>query len=316
MGRLVDGVWETDRSFPTGTDGAFERTTTAWRNWITRDGRPGPTGEGGFTPEPGRYRLHVSLACPWAHRTLIVRRLKGLEAAIAVSVVNPIMGEDGWSYAPDRGVVPDPDGARHLRDVYIRADRQASGSVTVPVLWDAVRRTIVSNESAEIVRMLDEAFDGGPPLYPEQLRDEIEAVNARVYADVNNGVYRCGFAKSQAAYDRAFAVLFEALDWMEARLADGRRFLVGDRLTLADVRLFTTLVRFDAVYHGHFKCNRDRLVDLRHLWAYTRRLHAIDGFGDTVDLDHIKRHYYGSHPELNPKGIVPLGPRLDFTPLK
>ena len=243
-----------------------------------------------------------------------MRRLKALDDAIAVSVVHPIMGEDGWSYAPDRGVVADPDGAGFLRDVYLRADPHASGTVTVPVLWDEKRRTIVSNESAEIIQMLDEAFDGGPSLAPTSLRDEIEAVNARVYSDVNNGVYRCGFARSQEAYDRAFATLFEALDWLEARLGDGRRFLVGDRLTLADVRLFTTLVRFDAVYHGHFKCNRNRLVDFPGLWAYTRRLHATEGFGDTVDLDHIKRHYYGSHPDLNPRGIVPLGPSLDFTP--
>ncbi len=314
MGRLVDGRWETGRSFPTGKDGAFERTATAWRNWITRDGGPGPSGGGGFTPDFGRYRLHVSLACPWAHRTLIVRRLKKLEAAIPVSVVNPHMDEDGWSYAPDRGVVPDPDGARFLRDVYLRADPRASGSVTVPVLWDTERRTIVSNESGEIIRMLDDAFDGGPPLYPEPIRDEIEAVNGRVYSDVNNGVYRSGFAATQDAYERAFAILFEALDWLEARLGEGRRFLVGEQLTLADIRLFTTLVRFDAVYHGHFKCNRNRLVDFRHLWAYTRRLHAIAGIGDTVDLDHIKRHYYGSHPDLNPKRIVPVGPALDFTP--
>ena len=315
MGRLVDGVWQTDRSFPVGRDGAFERPTTAWRDWITRDGAPGREGgRAGFTPDPGRYRLYVSLACPWAHRALIVRRLKHLEDAIDVSVVNPIMGEDGWTFLPDRGVVPDPDGATFLREIYLRADPHASGSVTVPVLWDTRDRTIVSNESAEIIRMLDDAFDGGPALAPAPLRDEIERVNARVYDEVNNGVYRAGFAKSQGAYDAAFDALFAALDWLEARLAPagGRGFLVGDQLTLADIRLFTTLVRFDAVYHGHFKCNRNRLVDFPALWTWTRRLHAMDGIGDTVDLDHIKRHYYGSHPDLNPKGIVPLGPALDF----
>ena len=315
MGRLVDGVWETDRSFPTGKDGAFERPTTRFRNWITRDGAPGPSGRGGFTPDPGRYRLYVSLACPWAHRTLIVRALKGLAGAIAVSVVNPLMGEDGWTFLPDRAVVPDPDGATFLREVYLRADPRASGSVTVPVLWDTRTRTIVSNESGEIIRMLDDAFESeAPPLHPPPLRDEIEAVNARVYRDVNNGVYRAGFAASQGAYEAAFASLFAALDWLEARLSDGRPFLVGDQLTLADIRLFTTLVRFDAVYHGHFKCNRNRLVDFPALWAHTRRIHAIDGVAGTVDLDHIKRHYYGSHPDLNPRGIVPVGPAIDFGP--
>ena len=254
----------------------------------------------------------MSLACPWAHRTLAVRALKGLGDRLPVSVVNPHMGEDGWSFLPDRGVVPDPDGATFLREVYLRADPRASGSVTVPVLWDTERRTIVSNESSEIVRMLDEAWDGGPDLQPPALRDEIDAVNERVYRDLNNGVYRAGFARTQRAYEEAYAAVFDALDWLEARLADGRPFLLGDRLTLADIRLWTTLVRFDAVYHGHFKCNRNRLIDMPALWAFTRRVHAIDGLAGTVDLDHVKRHYYGSHPELNPKRIVPVGPPIDF----
>jgi putative glutathione S-transferase len=307
MGRLVDGVWEADRSFPTGKSGAFERTVTKFRSRITRGG------SSGFGPEAGRYHLHVSLACPWAHRTLIVRRLKGLEDAIGVSVVNPHMGEDGWTYEPDRGVVPDPDGARFLREVYLRADPRCSGSVTVPVLWDRERRTIVSNESAEIIEMLDEAFEGGPELWPLAMREEMGALNERVYHGLNNGVYRAGFAVSQEAYDEAVAGVFETLDWLEARLGDGRRFLMGDALTLADIRLFTTLVRFDPVYVGHFKCNVRRIVDYPLLSAFTRRVFQTDGIAGTVDLDHIKRHYYGSHPTINPTGIVPAGPAIDFS---
>ncbi len=313
MGALFDGVWQANRSFPTGQDGGFERPATRFRNWITRDGSPGPSGVGGFAAASGRYRLYASLACPWAHRGLVVRRLKRLEDAIAVSIVNPHMGEDGWTFLPDRGVVPDPDGATLLREVYLRADRRASGSVTVPVLWDTETRTIVSNESGEIISMLNEAWDG-VDLAPAPLRDEIAAINARVYDDVNNGVYRAGFARSQGAYDAAFGRLFATLDWLERRLGDGRPFLLGEVLTLADIRLWTTLVRFDAVYHGHFKCNRNRLLDFPWLWAFTRRVYAYDGIGQTVDLDHIKRHYYGSHPSINPNGIVPAGPALDFGP--
>jgi glutathionyl-hydroquinone reductase len=306
MGVLVDGVWHGERSFPTGADGAFERPPTRFRDRIDR--APGAR----FAPERGRYHLHVSLACPWAHRTLVVRRLKGLEDAIGVSVVNPIMAEDGWTYLPDGGVVPDPDGARFLREVYLRADPRCSGRVTVPVLWDRQERTIVSNESAEIIRMLDAAFDGGPALAPPELAGEMEALDATVYETVNNGVYRAGFAASQGAYEAAFAALFATLDALEARLADGRSFLFGEQLTLSDIRLWTTLVRFDAVYHGHFKCNRQRLVEYPHLWRYTRRVFGHEGIGETVDLDHIKRHYYGSHVHLNPSGIVPVGPALDF----
>lgn len=306
MGRLVDGVWEKDRGFPTGKSGAFERTTTRFRDRITRDGASG------FAPDAGRYRLYVSLACPWAHRTLIVRALKGLGDAIEVCVVNPIMGEEGWTFEPDRGVVPDPEGARFLREIYLRADPHCSGAVSVPVLWDKARRTIVSNESAEIIVMLDDAFEGGPDLAPATQREAMEKLNERVYATLNNGVYRAGFARAQAAYEEAFGEVFATLDWLEERLADGRPFLMGDTLTLADIRLFTTLVRFDPVYHGHFKCNLRRLVDYPRLWAFTRRVFGIEGVAETVDLDHIKRHYYGSHPTINPTGIVPVGPAIDF----
>lgn len=307
MGMLVDGVWHDERTFPTGRDGAFERPETTFRDWITTE--PGAR----FAPEPGRYHLHVSLACPWAHRALVVRRLKRLEDAITVSVVNPHMAEDGWTYLPDRGVVADPDGARFLREVYLRADPHCSARVTVPVLWDRAHRTIVSNESADVIRMLNRAFPGGPELEPAALQGEIDALNERIYGAVNNGVYRAGFAASQAAYEAAYAALFATLDMLEARLGDGRAFLLGAAPTLADIRLWTTLVRFDAVYHGHFKCNRQRLVEFPRLWAYTRRMFQHEGIGETVDLDHIKRHYYGSHAHLNPSGIVPVGPALDFS---
>ena len=306
MGVLVDGRWVVERGFPTGPDGAFERPPTRFGDRIATDGSTR------FAPEAGRYHLHVSLACPWAHRTLVVRKLKGLAEAITVSVVNPHMGEDGWTFLPDRGVVPDPDGARFLRDIYLRADPHCSGRVTVPVLWDRVHATIVSNESADIIRMLDGAF-GGPDLAPPALAGAMEALDARVYATVNNGVYRAGFATSQEAYDAAYHALFATLDWLEARLADGRDFLFGDAPTLSDIRLWTTLVRFDAVYHGHFKCNRQRLVEYERLWRFTRRMFAHENIGETVDLDHIKRHYYGSHVHLNPSGIVPVGPALDWS---
>ncbi len=304
MGRLVDGVWDPDRSFPTGKGGAFERTTTKYRDRITRDGE--------FPAVAGRYRLYVSLACPWAHRTLIVRHLKRLEDAIDVSIVNPHMGEDGWTFDPDRAVVPDPDGARCLREIYLRADPHGSGSVTVPVLWDRERRTIVSNESAEIIAMLDDAFEGGPDLAPLALRAGMAAVDERVYPGLNNGVYRAGFARSQEAYDEAVHAVFETLAWLEERFADGRRFTMGDTLTLTDIKIFTTLVRFDPVYVGHFKCNVRRLVDHPLLWDFARRVFQHDGIATTVDFDHIKRHYYGSHPAINPTGIVPVGPAIDF----
>jgi len=313
---MVEGEWLTDDQ-ERDEAGRFRRPDTTFRNWVTADGRPGPTGEGGFQAEPGRYHLHVSLACPWAHRTLILRRLKGLEDMISVSVVHPFMGEDGWTFDPGDGVVPDTvTGARLLREVYLAADPRYTGRVTVPVLWDRQRGTIVNNESAEIIRMFNSAFDGvgarPGDYYPEHLREEIDRVNARVYDTVNNGVYKAGFATSQAAYEEAVRDLFETLYWLEERLGR-QRYLVGDRLTEADVRLFTTLVRFDPVYAFHFKCNIRRLIDLPNLWAYTRDIYQTDGIAGTVDLGHIKQHYYTSHPSVNPTRIVPLGPELDYT---
>ncbi|MBD0271275.1 MAG: glutathione S-transferase family protein, partial [Acetobacteraceae bacterium] len=277
---------------------------------------PGPTGRGGFAAEPGRYHLYVSLACPWAHRALIMRALKGLEEAIGVSVVHWLMREDGWTFAEGPGTVPDTvNRAAFLHQVYTAADPRYTGRATVPVLWDKRNGTIVSNESSEIIRMLNSAFDGVGAKpgdhYPEPLRAEIDAINARVYDTVNNGVYKAGFATTQAAYEEAVRPLFETLEWLDARLAR-RRFLMGDALTEADIRLWTTLVRFDAVYAGHFKCNIRRLVDLPNLWAYARDIHQLPGVAGTVNFEHIKRHYYESHRGVNPTGIVPLGPVLDF----
>jgi putative glutathione S-transferase len=258
----------------------------------------------------------VSLACPWAHRTLIMRQLKGLEQAISVSVVHWLMGENGWTFDPGDGVVPDTlYGSRYLHELYARADLKYSGRVSVPVLWDQHTQTIVNNESADIIRMLGTAFDrvGAAPgdYYPASLREEIDAVNQRVYDTLNNGVYRSGFATSQAAYEAAVGPLFETMDWLEDRLSHSR-YLVGSSLTEADIRLFTTLIRFDSVYHGHFKCNIRRLVDYPHLWAYTRDFYQIPGIAQTVNFKHIKNHYYGSHRSINPTGIVPVGPLLDL----
>lgn len=297
--------------------GEYLRTQSGFRHWITPDGAPGPTGEGGFPAEPGRYHLYVSYACPWAHRTLILRALKGLTDSISVSVVHPIMPAESWTFGEDYpGTTGDRiHGLRMLAELYRRADPTFDGLVTVPVLYDIQRDTIVNNESSEIIRMLNQAFDawGNADLdvYPEPLRAEIDAINAQVYDGVNNGVYRAGFATTQAAYDIAFDSLFDALDALEARLA-GQRYLVGARLTEADWRLFCTLVRFDAVYYSHFKCNRQRLTDYPHLWAYTRELYQMPGIAETVHMNHIKAHYYGSHPNLNPTGIIPKGPNLDF----
>ena len=312
MGLLVDGQWHDEWYDTDSTGGRFERSAARFRNWITPDGAPGPSGEGGFPAAPGRYHLYVSLACPWAHRTLIFRHLKGLEAMIPLSVVHWHMGEQGWTFAPGPGVVADPiHGADYLYQVYTAADAKYSGRVTVPVLWDRERATVVSNESSEIIRMFNSAFDavGATPgdFYPQPLRAEIDAVNERVYETLNNGVYRAGFATTQEAYEEAVTALFETLDWLEARLT-GKTFLVGECLTEADWRAYTTLVRFDAVYHGHFKCNLRRIRDYPALDAYLRRLHAMPGIAATVDFDHIKRHYYGSHKSINPTGIVPLGP--------
>ena len=311
MGLLVDGVWQDQWYDTKSTGGRFERQASRFRNFVTADGGPGPTGEGGFRAEAGRYHLYVSLACPWAHRTLIVRALKGLEDAISVSVVDPFMGKEGWTFA-----APDPIlGKTRLHEVYTAADPTYSGRVTVPVLWDKARGTIVSNESAEIIRMLNSAFaavtDVAIDLYPAPLRAEIDAVNDLVYPDVNNGVYRSGFATTQAAYEEAVAQVFRRLDWLEERLAR-QPYLAGDVLTEADVRLFTTLVRFDAVYVGHFKCNIRRIADYPALSGNLRALYQLPQVRPTVDFTHIKRHYYESHKTINPTGIVPVGPVLDL----
>jgi len=317
MGMLIEGRW-TDRWYDTAASGGeFRRETARFRNWITPDGRPGPSGEGGFAAESGRYHLYVSYACPWAHRVLIARVLKGLEPHIGVSVVHPDMLAHGWEFRTDfDGATGDRlHGHAFLHQVYTQAVSEASGRVTVPVLWDRATGTIVSNESSEILRMFDSAFVAvageGPQLWPEDLRAAIEPVNARIYDTLNNGVYRCGFATSQAAYDAAVGPLFATLDWLETRLA-GNRWLMGERLTEADWCLFTTLVRFDAVYHGHFKCNRARIVDYPNLWAYTRALYQQPGVAATVRMDHITRHYHYSHDSINPHRIVPAGPVLDF----
>lgn len=317
MGLLVNGKWQ-DRWYDTAsTGGRFLRKGAAFRNWVTPDGAAGPSGVGGFKAEAGRYHLYVSLACPWAHRTLILRALKGLEGMIGVSVVHWLMHGEGWTFAEGPGVVPDTvNDARLMHQVYTAADPDYTGRVTVPVLWDKKLATIVSNESSEIIRMFNRAFDGlgakAGDYYPLALRPEIDEINARVYDTLNNGVYKAGFATTQAAYEEAVAPLFDTLDWLDARLAT-RRFLTGDRITEADIRLFTTLVRFDAVYVGHFKCNLRRIADYKHLAAYTRDIYQLPGIGQTVNLEHIKRHYYESHLSINPSGVVPAGPALDFS---
>lgn len=316
MGLLIDGKWH-DQWYDTGsTGGRFVRSDAQFRNWVTPDGAAGPSGEGGFKAEPGRYHLYVSLACPWANRTLILRAIKGLEDMISVSVVNPYMGEHGWTFAPGPGVVADPVGqAQYLYQVYLRAQPAYSGRVTVPILWDLQRDTIVSNESSEIIRMLNSAFDGlgaAPGDYsPADLLPEIDAINDEVYNAVNNGVYKAGFATAQNVYEQEVSKLLSYLDTLESRLSR-QRYLLGERLTEADWRLFTTLIRFDAVYHGHFKCNLKRLTDYPNLWSYTRELYQVPGVASTVNFDHIKQHYYRSHGTINPNGIVPLGPELDL----
>jgi putative glutathione S-transferase len=316
MGLLIEGAWR-DQGYQTqGTGGRFLRRDSQFRNFVTPDGAPGPTGEGGFKAEPGRYHLYVSLACPWAHRTLIFRALKGLEGMIGVSIVNWLMAENGWTFDPGPGVVADNvNGARYLYELYRKADPAYSGRVTVPVLWDRRNGTIVNNESSEIIRMLNSAFDGVGALagdyYPEPLRAEIEALNARIYDTVNNGVYKSGFATTQSAYEEAVRPLFETLDWLEQRLSR-QRYLCGAQVTEADWRLFTTLVRFDSVYHGHFKCNIRRIIDYPNIWAYTRELYQWPKVAETVNFQHIKSHYYQSHRSVNPTGIVPIGPSIDF----
>jgi putative glutathione S-transferase len=315
MGLLINGVWHEQEPAP-AKEGHFERRDSAFRNWITPDGRPGPTGQDGFRAVAGRYHLYVSLACPWAHRTLITRALKGLQDIIPVSVTNWLMAEQGWTFASGEGVVPDPlYNSRYVYELYARADDQYSGRASVPILWDQHTQTIVNNESADIIRMLGSAFDqaGAKPgdYYPQPLRGEIDTINQRVYDTLNNGVYKSGFATTQAAYEAAVVPLFDTLDWLEDRLSQSR-FLCGEMLTEADIRLFTTLVRFDAVYHGHFKCNIRRIVDYKNLWAYTRDIYQLPGIAGTVDFGHIKRHYYMSHRRINPTAVVPVGPVLDW----
>src|SRR5271169_478874 len=314
MGLLVEGHWR-DGWYDTSTSGGrFVRRESTIRNWITSDGAPGPTGGGGFNAESGRYHLYVSLACPWAHRTLIFRTLKRLETAISVSVVHWFLGEHGWTFDGGPGVIADPiAAAQRLQEVYIRSNPTYTGRVTVPVLWDKQRNEIVSNESSEIIRMLNSAFDdvgaSSGDFYPIGLRDMIDAFNARIYATVNNGVYKAGFATTQQAYEEAFRALFETLDMLEARLA-GQRFLCGERLTEADWRLFTTLIRFDPVYFGHFKCNLREIREYPALSRYLSELYHLPGVAETVDFFHIKHHYYASHLRINPTGIVPVGPEL------
>ncbi|CUH61838.1 glutathione S-transferase family protein [Thalassobacter stenotrophicus] len=317
MGQLVDGVWHDTWYDTKSTGGKFVRSTAGFRNWITADGSAGPTGEGGFKAEAGRYHLYVSLACPWAHRTLIFRKLKGLTDLIDISVVHPDMLSDGWTFeTDDDGATGDTlYGLPFARDIYTRADPGVSGRVTVPILWDKQRQTIVSNESSEIIRMFNTAFNEitGNTLdfYPMALRSEIDQINERVYEPINNGVYKSGFATTQGAYDNAVTTLFAALDEMEALLGT-RRYLAGDQITEADWRLFTTLVRFDPVYHLHFKCNHKRLVDYPNLWAYTRELYQVPGVAETVGMEHIVRHYHYSHDTINPNRILPINAQIDW----
>jgi putative glutathione S-transferase len=316
MGLLVDGEWKDQWYDTRNSGGRFERPASRFRNWVTADGSAGPSGEGGFPAEPGRYHLYVSHACPWAHRTMIFRKLKQLEDLISFSVVSHYMGSEGWTFDTAGGSTGDPiNGAQRLYEVYLQADPRYSGRVSVPVLWDRKRATIVNNESSEIIRMLNSAFNAFTPVntdyYPAELRAEIDQINDMVYAGVNNGVYRTGFATTQEAYEEAFSRLFDTLEKLEERLST-QRYLVGNRPTEADWRLFTTLVRFDAVYVGHFKCNRRRIADYPNLSNYLRDLYQVPGLAETVDMEHIKRHYYGSHLKINPTGIVPAGPELDF----
>jgi putative glutathione S-transferase len=308
VGLLVNGRWQ-DTWYPTEeTGGRFVRPETVFRRWVTADGGSG------YPAEKGRYHLYVSLACPWAHRTLIFRKLKQLEDVISLSVVDPYMGPQGWSFSDGPGCIPDTiNGCSYLHEIYTLSRPNYTGRVTVPVLFDKQTRAIVNNESSEIIRMLNDAFGGaGGDFFPKDLEAEMTDLNAAVYEHINNGVYKAGFATRQEAYEEAFDALFAALDGLEERLSS-RRYLLGERVTAADWRLFTTLVRFDAVYYGHFKCNLRRLADYPNLWGYVRELYQIPGVAETVDMAHIKTHYYRSHPTINPGGIVPKGPLLDFT---
>lgn len=317
MGILIDGVW-TDQWYDTkSTGGKFKRSEAKFRNWITADGNAGPSGVEGFQAESGRYHLYVANACPWAHRTLIFRKLKSLEDHIGISIVHPDMLGDGWTFETDcEGATGDRlYNLPFARDIYTKADTEFSGRVTVPILWDTQRETIVSNESSEIIRMLNSAFDeitgNTSDFWPESLRDEIETVNSRIYDTLNNGVYKCGFATTQDAYNSAVQPLFDTLDWLENRLSTSR-YLMGDTLTEADWRLFPTLVRFDPVYHLHFKCNKRRIIDYPNLWGYTRELYQWPGVVETINMSHIVRHYHFSHETINPHRILPINPVIDF----
>lgn len=317
MGLLIEGVWQ-DRWYETSESGGrFQRDASRFRNWITPDGSPGPSGESGFPAEPGRYHLYAAYFCPWAHRTLIFRELKGLTGIVSLSIVHWLMRENGITFAEGDGVIRDPiHHARYLYEIYKAAAPSYSGRVTVPVLWDKERHTIVSNESSEIIRMFNSAFDSvgatAGDYYPEPLRAEIDVLNARIYDTVNNGVYKAGFATTQEAYEEAIGPLFETLDFLEARLATGR-YLCGDKITEADIRLLTTLLRFDIVYVGHFKCNIRRIADYPNLFAYMRDLYQTGAVASTFRPYHIKNHYYKSHLTINPTGIVPVGPEIDFS---
>ncbi len=317
MGLLIEGKWHDQWYETKDSKGEFVREQAGFRHWITNDGSPGPTGEGGFKAEPDRYHLYVSLACPWAHRTLIFRKLKGLEDLISVSVVSPHMLEQGWSFDRDSGSTGDHlYDAEFLHQIYTRTKADYSGRVTVPVLWDKQQQTIVSNESSEIIRMFNSAFNdltgNECDFWPEVLRDDIEELNSWIYDTVNNGVYRSGFATTQEAYEHNVKELFDSLERIETILS-ANRYLTGDSLTEADWRLFTTLIRFDAVYHGHFKCNLKQLHQFENISGYVRELYQVAGVAETVNMHHIKQHYYYSHDMINPTRIVPVGPEQDFT---
>lgn len=315
MGLLIEGQWQ-DKWYDTSKSGGrFERSEAQFRNWVTADGSAGPTGKGGFKAEAGRYHLYVSFACPWAHRTLIFRKLKGLEEHITFSAVAPEMRANGWEFRKGSELADPLYDLQFMHQIYTKANPDYSGRVTVPVLWDKQQQTVVSNESADIIRMLNSAFNdlsgNQDDYYPENFRAAIDEVNEMVYDHVNNGVYKGGFATTQAAYEEAFSSLFAALDALEHTLA-GSRYLTGNTLTEADWRLFTTLVRFDSVYVGHFKCNQKRIVDYPNLWGFVRDLYQVKGVAETVNMQHIKTHYYVSHDMINPTSVVPKGPEIDF----
>ena len=317
MGRLIDGEWVIEGLLSKDTKGKFVRQDASFRNWITADGSAGPSGVGGYKAESGRYHLYVSLACPWAHRTLIFRQLKDLADHITVDVVHPDMMDKGWTFETDDGPAQGDSlfGSTHAFQIYQRADPNVSTRVTVPILWDKQTNSIVSNESSEIIRMFNSAFDGitgnTADYWPDTKRDDIETVNDRIYHSFNNGVYKSGFATSQDAYTDAVTKLFDTMDWLETRLSHNR-YLMGETLTEADWRLFPTLVRFDLVYHLHFKCNRSRLMDMPNLWAYTRELYQMGGVTQTCNFDHIVRHYHYSHETINPNRIIPINPVIDW----